>query len=226
MDVTLTIEPGRELGTRPSRRLRAEGKVPAVVYGLGREPQSVLVDWPSLRKAITTEAGLNALITLENDGESHLSIIKDLQRHPLRRDVLHVDFQLIDRDESLSVDVPIVLHGIAKAVEAKKGMVDQLKHTLTINAKPGFIPTQLDADVSELEIGGTNLQVRDIALPDGVTTDVEPDEIVAQGSATRSTIILETGIDPDAEPGEEGAEGEGGEGEGEGGSAEGEGGDG
>ena len=221
MDVTLTIESERELGTRPSRRLRADGKVPAVVYGLGRDPQNVAVDWPSLRKAITTEAGLNALITLQNNGESHLSIIKDLQRHPTRRDVLHVDFQLIDRDEELSVEVPIVLHGISKAVEAKKGMIEQLQHTLLINAKPGFIPTQLDADVSDLEIGGKNLQVQDLELPAGVTTDIDPEEIVAQGSATRSTIILETGIDPDAEPGEEGAEGEGGEGaEGEGGESE------
>jgi large subunit ribosomal protein L25 len=214
MDVTLTVESGRELGTRPSRRLRAEGKVPAVIYGLGKEPESVLVDWSSLRRAITTEAGLNALITLEGNGESSLSIIKDLQRHPVKREVLHVDFQLIDRDEALSIDVPIVLHGVSKAVEAKKGMIDQLKHTLTVNAKPGFIPTQLEADVSDLEIGGKQLLVGDLTLPEGVTTDLDPEEIVAQGSPTRSTILLETGIDPDAEPGEGGAEGEGADGEG------------
>ena len=100
MDVTLTVESERELGTRPSRRLRHAGKVPAVVYGLGREPRSVAVNWPDLRKAITTEAGLNALITLEVDGEQNLTIIKDLQRHPVKRTVLHVDFQLIDRDRS------------------------------------------------------------------------------------------------------------------------------
>jgi large subunit ribosomal protein L25 len=215
MDVTLTIETGRELGTRPSRRLRAQGKVPGVVYGLGREPESVLIGWPELRRAITTEAGLNALITLEGGHESHLSIIKDLQRDPVKRNVVHVDFQLIDRDKALSIDVPVVLHGLSKAVEAKKGMIDQLMYTLTINAKPGFIPTQLDADISDLEIGGKNLKVSDLELPTGVTTDLDPDEIVAQGSPTRSTILLETGIDPDAEPGEEGAEGESGEGDSE-----------
>src|SRR5262245_62112490 len=98
MDVTLTVESARELGTRPSRRLRAAGKVPAVVYGQGNDPVSVAVEWPELRRAITTEAGLNALITLQVEGEEHLTIIKDLQRHPVKRNVVHVDFQIIDRN--------------------------------------------------------------------------------------------------------------------------------
>src|SRR3954452_10278818 len=125
MDLTLTVQPGRELGTRPSRRLRAEGKVPAVVYGQGTDPVSVLVAWPELRKVLTTDAGMNALITLNVEGrdDSKLSIIKDLQRHPPRRDVIHVDFQLISADEALTVEVPINLVGTAKAVHDKKGTV-------------------------------------------------------------------------------------------------------
>ena len=219
MDVTLTVESARDLGTRPSRRLRAEGKVPAVVYGRGNDPRSVSVDWPDLRRAITTEAGLNALITLEVDGDSHLTIIKDLQRHPVKRNVVHVDFQIIDRNVAISVDVPVILIGIPREVELKKGMVDQLRHSLTISAKPGSIPTQLEVDISDLDIG-TTVTVGDIAFPEGVTADVEDDEIIAQGSATRTAEL--------DEPGEgegEGEEGEGEEGAGEGGESEAEGGD-
>jgi len=206
MDVTLTVEPGRELGTRPSKRLRAKGLVPATVYGQGSEPTSVSVSWTDLRKALTTEAGLNALITLTIEGQAEsLSIIKDLQRHPTRRDVLHVDFQLIDREEELTVEVPINLVGLAKAVEAKKGTVDQLMFTLTIQAKPGFIPTALEADINELDVG-TAVRVAQIALPDGVSTEIDDDEVVVQGSQSRATIEEPT-------EGEEGEEGEAGEGE-------------
>ncbi len=86
-EITLTATTGRTTGTRSSRRLRAEGKVPAVVYGLGRDPVAVTVDWRELRTALTTDAGLNALIDLsiEGEGESQLAIVKDMQRHPIRR---------------------------------------------------------------------------------------------------------------------------------------------
>jgi large subunit ribosomal protein L25 len=211
MDLTLTVQPGRTLGTRPSRRLRAEGKVPAVIYGLGNEPRSVEVPWPELRKALTTEAGMNALITLTIDGESdtNLSIIKDLQRHPVRRDVIHVDFQLINRDQELTVEVPISLVGVAKQVESKKGTVDQLLHSLTVSAKPGFIPTGFEVDISELDVG-VAMHVKDIAMPEGVSTDVDLDEVVVQGSESRATIEEEAGEGAEGEEGE-GAEGEGGE---------------
>jgi large subunit ribosomal protein L25 len=220
MDLTLTVEKGRTLGTRPSRRLRAEGKVPAVVYGQNSEPTSVSVAWPELRKALTTEAGMNALITLTiaGDSDTHLSIIKDLQRHPVRRDVIHVDFQLINRDEELTVEVPIQLIGVAKEVEQKKGIVDQLMYTLTIQAKPGFIPTALEADINDLDVG-TAIHVSDIALPDGVGTEVDPDEVVVQGSQSRATIEEEEGEGEEVE-GEEGEGGEGAAGDGEGGGGE------
>jgi large subunit ribosomal protein L25 len=190
MDVSLTVETGREAGTRNSRRLRAEGLIPGVVYGLGSDPTPVVVPWTELRRALTTEAGTNALIDLEVDGATHLSIVKDLQRHPVRRDVLHVDFLRIDPNLPLAVEVPITLVGRAEKVEAVKGMIDQLMYTLQVKAKPGEFPTQLEADVSHLEIG-VLLKVSDVVLPDGVTTDVGPEESVAIASPTRSTILLQ-----------------------------------
>jgi large subunit ribosomal protein L25 len=190
MDVTLTVETGRPTGSRVSGRLRASGRVPGVVYGLGSDPTPVSVDWAELRKALSTDAGLNALIELDVDGTSNLSVVKELQRDPVRRTVRHVDFMLIDREAPLAVDVPLNLVGESPKLEAVKGIVDQMLYTLTIKAKPGTIPTQIDVDVSEIELG-SQVKVAEVVLPDGVTTDVDPEAPVAQGSPTRSTIILQ-----------------------------------
>ncbi len=203
MDVSLTAHTGRSPGSRSSGRLRAEGKVPGVVYGLGSEPIAVTVDYPDLRRALTTDAGLNALIDLTVNGETNLSVVKDMQRDPVRRNVTHVDFMLIDRNAALEVDVPLNLVGEAPKLEAMKGMIDQLLYSLTVKAKPGTIPTQIDVDVSGIELG-SQVRVGEVVLPDGVTTEVDPESPVAVGSATRSTIILQQAlkgeeyVDPDA----------------------------
>jgi large subunit ribosomal protein L25 len=190
MDVTLTVETGRPTGSRTSGRLRAAGKVPGVVYGLGSEPTPVTVDWPELRRALSTPAGLNALIELTVEGTTNLSVVKDLQRDPVRRSVRHVDFMLIDREAPLSVDVPLNLVGDSPKLEAMKGIVDQLLYALTVKAKPGHIPTAIDVDVSGLELG-SQVKVSDVTLPSDLSTDVDGDTPVAQGSPTRSTIILQ-----------------------------------
>ena len=177
---------GRELGTRPSRRLRRTGRVPAVVYGMGSEPLTVSVDKTDLRVALNTEAGLNALITLDVEGGRQLSIVKDLQRHPVRRDVLHVDFLRIDADQEVEVDIPLVLTGEAKKVTQASGMVDQVMHHLPVLAKPADIPVEVTADVSDLEVG-SSLRVSDIEFPAGVTPAGDPDATFAVGLITRST---------------------------------------
>src|SRR5437762_1725073 len=108
-EITLPARTGRPTGSRPSTRLRAEGKVPATVYGLGSQAVTVSVDWRDLRHALTTDAGMNALINLEIDGHaSELTIVKELQRHPIKRSVLHIDFLRVSRDVAIEVDVPIV----------------------------------------------------------------------------------------------------------------------
>jgi len=182
----LKAEIGRERGTRPSRRLRRTGRVPAVVYGMGGEPLTVSVDKTDLRAALSTDAGLNALITLDVEGGRQLSIVKDLQRHPVRRDVLHVDFLRIDPDREVEVDIPLVLTGEAKKVTQASGMVDQVMHHLPVLAKPADIPVEVTADVSDLEVG-SSLRVSDIDLPAGVTPAGDPDATFAVGLITRST---------------------------------------
>jgi large subunit ribosomal protein L25 len=193
MDQTLIAETGRSAGSRSSSRLRAEGQVPCVVYGLGRDAIAVTVPWPDLRRALSTEAGVNALITLDVDGQRDLAIVKDLQRHPVKRNVLHVDFLRVDPDAPVAVEVPIILLGEARQIENRRGIVDQPMKTLTVKAKPADIPTQLEATIDDLDIGDS-ITVADIVLPAGVTTDVDPDTQLVLGVATRFSVQLDHGV--------------------------------
>ena len=185
-EMLLTAETGRQEGTRPSRRLRRQGQVPAVVYGLDAPPVSISVAWPALRSCLTTEAGLNALITLELEGNKHLCIIKDLQRHPVRRDVIHIDFMQVRADQEIEVEVPLVLIGEALEVTRADGMVDQTIYSLTILVKPTEVPDELKVDISEIELGGS-IKVADLVLPAGVSTMVDGEEAIATALITRST---------------------------------------
>lgn len=214
-EITVLTETGRPKGSRAARRLRGEGKVPGIVYGQGADPVTVAVEWKPFRAALTTEAGLNALLNLQIDGDTRLAIVKDLQRHPVNGTVLHVDFLLINRDEVISVDIPIILEGEAIEVQREEGLVEHVLNMLAVNAKPADIPNELTVDISEMHMGDT-IRVGDLPLPSGVTTDVEAEEAVV------ITSIASPVEEPEAEA-EEGEEGEGVEGE-EGEGAEGEGG--
>lgn len=205
-EITLPVETGRPRGTRPARRLRGEGKVPAVVYGRGVDATPVAVEWRALRTALTTDAGLNALIDLQIDGATRLSIVKELQRDPVHHTVTHVDFLLISREEAIEVDVPIVLEGEAEKVLRADGLVEHVLTTLTVLAKPDDIPNEFVVDVSELEVGDT-IRVSDMSLPAGVSTSVDPEEPVV------TTTITSAGLAEEEEEEAEAAEGEAAEGE-------------
>ena len=214
-EITVHAATGRPKGSRASGRLRAAGKVPATVYGLGADPVAVAVEWRELRHALTTDAGLNVLIDLEIDGAAQaLTVIKDLQRHPVRRDVLHVDFLRVSRDVEIVVEVPIVIEGEPIKVLQADGQIDHLLFNLTVSAKPADIPNEIVVDVSDLNVGDA-VRVGDLALPTGVSTAVDPEEPVVVASAS-TTLELEAEVE--GEEGEEGAEaGEGGEASAEGG---------
>lgn len=230
-DITLTAELGRPIGSRSSGRLRAAGKVPAVVYGHGEDPVPVAVDARALRAALSTEAGFNALITLEMGERTQLAMAKDVQRHPVRNTVSHVDFLAISRDEVITTDVPINLVGEALDLLRADGVVDHQLFSLTINAKPGAIPNSIDVDISDLQVGDS-IRVADLDLPAGVTTDHDGEAaiVVGQGAQVTDADLLtedeaaaaavaaaEDGGAPAAEGGESPAEGGGEAGEGAGG---------
>jgi large subunit ribosomal protein L25 len=190
-DLVLAATSGRETGTRPSKRLRREGNVPATVYGLGQDSQTVAVPWRELRRVLTTEAGVNAFIHLEVDGRRQATLVKEIQRHPVRRDVVHVDFLRVDPKKTIDVEVSIELTGDADGVTRLGGIVQQLLHSLVISTKPDNIPNSLQLDVSELTLDSA-LRVRDIVLPAGVTTSVDPDDVVAQGLITSAGAAADT----------------------------------
>jgi large subunit ribosomal protein L25 len=200
-EIILKATPRPPQGTRPARRLRAEGKVPGVVYGLGIDPLPLTVDWRELRATLITEQGLNAVIHLDIDGQRTPTLVKEIQRHKVRRDVLHVDFIRVDLDKTVEVEVAIHLEGVAEAVSSANGVVDQVLTSLMIIAKPADIPSVLTIDISGLEVGSA-LHVSDIALPAGVTTGVDPEETVVTGSHQ----VAESGEAYEAPEGEEAAE--------------------
>ena len=199
-EVALRAETGRQIGSRASRRLRGEGKIPAVLYGHGAEPRSLAVVRRELRQALTTEAGMNALIDLEVDGTQHLTIVRDVQRDPLRNRVTHVDFILVNRDEVMTVEVPVVVTGVAEAVKREGGNVEQLLFSLTVSATPGRIPNEVTIDVTGLGVGDT-IRVGDLPLPDGVNAEVDAEDMVV--SAVAGQDLLEG--DDVAADGDEGA---------------------
>jgi large subunit ribosomal protein L25 len=185
-EVKLTAETGRPIGSRASGRLRHAGKVPGVVYGHGGEPLPVAVEARALRNALTTEAGTNVLLDLDLGGRNTLAITKDLQRHPLRNVVTHVDFQVVSRDEVVTTDVPIALAGDATEVLKADGVLNQELQSLTVHSTPDRIPSSIEVDVSAMTVGDA-IRVGDLTLPDGVTTDVDPDHVIVVGQPPQVT---------------------------------------
>jgi large subunit ribosomal protein L25 len=205
-EIPIAAEAGRPVGSASSRRLRTAGKIPAVVYGHGVDPLPVAVDAKDLRAALTTDAGLNALLALKVDGATHLTMAKVVQRHPVRGTVAHVDFQIVRRDEVVTAEVPIVLVGEALQVHRDDGHVDHQLFNIAVHAVPGRIPNGVEVDVSDLTIGQT-IRVAELSLPSGVTTDVDPEAPVVVGQAPQvsEADLVPEGAEEEAAA-EEGAE--------------------
>ncbi len=203
-EITLAAETGRATGKRPAGRLRAQGKVPGVLYGHGMAPVTLAVDRRELRHVLTGSAGVNAVVQLQVDGSTHPTVVKELQRDPVRRNVTHVDFIVVRMDEEITVDVPVVLEGEPKQVLSEGGFIEHSMATLAVVTTPRDIPDHITVDISGLAVGDV-VRVSDLALPSGVTAAADPDApvVVAAGAAP---------AEPEAVA--EGEEGEGAEGEG------------
>lgn len=163
-EVTLAARRREDTGKGAARRVRASGKVPGVVYGLGMDPIAVEVDRRDFVNALHGDAGLNTLLSLQIDGTSTLTLAKDLQRDPVRGTVLHIDFVKVDAHHDVEVEVPVTLVGEAPGATAG-GVVEQPLHTLHVRCRPADVPDGIDADVSRLQIG-ESLRVGDLPRPD------------------------------------------------------------
>jgi len=189
-EITLAAEAGRTIGTSSTRRLRASGMIPGVVYGHGTDPVPVSVVAREFRTAMSGEAGLNTLLDLQLDGTSHLTLARDIQRHPVKNVVTHVAFLIVRRDEVIAAEITINLVGEALEVQHGDGVVDQQLFTLAIKAKPADIPPSVDLDISSLTIGGS-LHVSDLTVPSGVEIETDAEATVVAGQPPRVQATAE-----------------------------------
>jgi large subunit ribosomal protein L25 len=185
-ETVLTAETGRRTGSSDSRRLRAEDQIPAVVYGHGMEPISVSVNRRELRLALSGGAGMNTILDLTVDGKVYPSLIKDIQRHPVRRNVQHIDFIQVNLNEEIVVAVPIILEGEAKEVLSNNGLVDLAMQDLHVRTTPRSIPDSINIDVTDMQMD-TVIRIEDIPLPAGVEAVGDPDTPVVTVLVMRAT---------------------------------------
>ncbi len=205
MEVTLRAETGREPGSRSSRRLRRKGMVPAVIYGRELEPIPVAVDAHDLYVALHTSAGVNALINLETEGaDAQLTMAREVQRHPVRGDVTHVDFVKISLTEKTQVEVLIELTGESVGVK-EGGIIETIRNSIHVEALPTDIPQSIIVDISELAVGDT-LRIGDLPVMEGVEylgDDDDPVVTIATPAAVEAEEVEEEGLEEGVE--EEGA---------------------
>ena len=206
-EITLTAEVGRTLGSSSTRRLRREGKIPGVVYGHGTDPIPVAIEAPALRVALNGESGTNQLLELDTGEQRLLVLAKVLQRHPVRGTLQHVDFQITNRDETVTVEVPVILVGEAVEVRHADGAVDQQMFAVSVKARPGSIPNSIELDISAM-VPGDLLRVADLPLPDGVEADTDPEAAIAIAHVGRTSGSLGEGAEEAVVEGESEADAE------------------
>ena len=193
----LVAEARLAIGSGPSRRLRADNKIPAVMYGHGSDPVLITLDRLRFRAALNA-AGPNAIITLEVEGKNHLTIVKDMQRDSIANRVTHVDFMLVSLEERLVVDVPVRLVGEAAVAGREGAVVQQQLMSLHVESPAGVIPPAIDVDVEWLSLENS-IRVSDLALPEGMVSLLESDTLVVIAQRSRAAVAAEQ-VDQDGEP--------------------------
>ena len=211
METSLKATVRDNTGSAQSRRSRGEGSIPAVVYGLGMEPVSVEIDSREFTNALKTEAGSNVIFNLEVGKDKYTALAREIQKHVYRNEFLHVDFIQIDLTKTVDADVQVNFIGTPMGVKEEGGIIQTINSSITISALPTNIPTSLDLDISELNVGD-NLSAGDVSLPEDVElADAEDDSILITITVPRAAIEEEEdieGLEGEEVEGEEGAEGE------------------
>ncbi len=207
---TLRAAKRETAGSRASKRLRRDGRVPGVLYGSDIDAVPIHVSARDLYGVLHTDAGLNAIIEVDVDGDSVLTVAREIYRHPVRGEIHHLDFIKVSLDTEIEAEVGLNFVGDSFGVLEEGGILQTLEATISISALPNAIPSAIDLDVSEMGIGDT-LTVADLPEIDGVTYVTEADYAVVTVSLPAAEIVEE----PVLEEGEELLEGEEGEGEGE-----------
>jgi large subunit ribosomal protein L25 len=183
----LSATPRDGTGKGAARTLRASGRIPGVIYGHGREPQPLAIDNRELEKLLSKISAESTVIELSIDGKSTQTLIREIQRHPFKRQILHVDFQELVAGEKIMVRLPIVLTGVPDGVRQDGGVLDQTLRELEVEVDPANIPNHIEIDVTPLKIG-ESIHVRDIKLSEGVEVVTDADSSVCVVSAPRAVV--------------------------------------
>jgi len=206
--VKLSARPRAESGRNAVKRVRARGAVPAVIYGSRTAPSNLEVSRRELENILAHAVGESILVDLEiQDGakaSNQLTLIQEVHHHPIRSEVLHVDFQAVSMTEEISAEVAIESTGEAEGVKTGGGLLEQSIRSISIRCLPQNLPEIIRVDVSALQIGGS-IHVRDLPLPEGVraTSDgdltvfivaeptVATEPVAAEGAPTAPEVIKE-----------------------------------
>ncbi len=186
-------------GKGAARSLRREGQIPAVIYGQNRESQSFSVSSRDLDKLLAHISADNTVIELGLDGTVSRALIREIQRHPFKRQILHVDFQEVVAGHQIKVPVPVALVGTPIGVRLNGGMVEQILREIHVMVDPSKIPNHIDIDITDLDVGQT-VHISDVKLPEGVTATEEPNAAVVIISQPRAAKEAGTEEEGNAEP--------------------------
>jgi large subunit ribosomal protein L25 len=176
--ITVTATTRSATGKGPARRVRNEGKLPAVAYGPGEEGHSIAIYAKDVKAILNAPLGRNTVVTLSVDGVTSLALLKSYEYHPVTRALEHADFYKVTLDRKIVVRVPFILTGKSKGVATQGGLLRQIYRELPVVTTPDKIPAKIEADVTNLELG-QSLHVRELGLPDGVTVKLDAGQTVA-----------------------------------------------
>ena len=201
--VSLSANSRDSKGKGAARTLRSQGQIPAVIYGHGRDPLPLALNARDLDKLLSHIQAESTVIEVTVGGHTAKTLIREIQRHPIKRQILHVDFQALVAGEKVTVSIPIVLIGIPEGVRLEGGVLDQTLREIEIEVDPSNIPDHVEYDVTNMVIGDS-VHISDLKVPEGVEVQDDPETSVAVLAAPRA-VIEETPVVAEAVEGEAGA---------------------
>jgi large subunit ribosomal protein L25 len=181
----IEVQPREETGKNANRRSRAAGKIPAVVYGGGKESVAIAVDRKTLLDMMKGHSGENPIFLLKLGDKERHAMIRNMEVDPVSRQVIHIDFQRVVMDQKIRVAVPIELTGIAVGVKVEGGMLDFITREVHVECLPGDIPKHVDVDVTNVHVG-QHVEAKDLQLPQGVTLLDDPEKVIVSLSHARA----------------------------------------
>jgi large subunit ribosomal protein L25 len=195
----IEVQPREETGKNANRRARAAGKIPAVVYGGGKESVAIQIDRKTLLDTMKGHGGENPIFLLKLGDKERHAMIRNMEVDPVSRQVIHIDFQRVVMDQKIRVTVPVELVGTAVGVKTEGGMLDFVTRDVHVECLPGEIPKHVDCDVTDVHVG-QHVAAKDLKLPQGVVLLDDPDKVILSLGHGRLETAEEAAAAERAEP--------------------------